>query len=230
MTIRNLSKFNDENEWRWYQDQDTKDKFLSVTTIIDLGIPKKSKEEYFKKNTKATIEKQFKAAGEFGTQAHFHFERVLRGEEFEVPSTHVQHIEVFKKWIADHSVKATYIEQVLYSDKYRFAGTCDFIGEIDGKLFVADWKTSRRYDISFGYQMAAYRSAAIEMGLIDNTAGMLALKIDRVTAEPQSFEYTHYDFCFHKFLCAFELAKGINYKKMEKEGFPYWNIPSLQVI
>jgi CRISPR/Cas system-associated exonuclease Cas4 (RecB family) len=35
-------------------------------------------------------------------------------------------------------------EQVLYSDKYKIAGRCDFIGEYDHLLSVVDFKGSKR--------------------------------------------------------------------------------------
>lgn len=81
----------------------------------------------------------------------------------------------WEAWAADTHLKPRFIEQMLYSQEFGYAGTTDIIAEIhvDGQpvLAVGDWKTSAAkpksgpmvYD-EHGLQVAAYAHALVEMG------------------------------------------------------------------
>ena len=236
-----LNKFDDENGWRWYDDGDRH--YLSVTTAIDKGSPTPEKrKDYFLKNTKEKVEADLEYAGDFGTKAHLYFESLLKGESINPDSSHLKHVEKFKAWIEDHQVKFTHLEIPLVSKKYGYAGTCDFIGRMstchDGAccreplgemIVVADWKTSRSYAITAGWQMAAYRQAAIEMGIVDESCGMAGIHIPRTGGRIKSFIYQHYDYCLHKFLCALEMAKGMYFNRLNEKGWPYLAEQSVKV-
>lgn len=228
-----LNKFDDEFGWRWYDDRSCH--YLSVTTVLDKGAPTPEKrKEYYLNNTKDKVDSTLKQAGTFGTQAHEYFEKLLKGEEIDPLESHLDHVEQFRTWINSHDVKPLHLEIPLVSRKYGYAGTCDFIGHITtcadpkcckddkGKmLVVADWKTSRSYSITYGWQMAAYRQAAIEMGLVDDSCGMIAVQIPRTGGNLKSFLYQHYDFCMHKFLCCLEMVKGMYFNRLNDKGWKY---------
>jgi hypothetical protein len=44
----------------------------------------------------------------------------------------------------------------LFSDVYKIAGTCDMVCEIDGELWVIDFKTSNNLQTTYDLQTAAY--------------------------------------------------------------------------
>ena len=44
----------------------------------------------------------------------------------------------------------------LFSDELKVAGTCDCICEIDGELWVIDFKTSNHLQTTYDLQSAAY--------------------------------------------------------------------------
>lgn len=54
-------------------------------------------------------------------------------------------------------------ETVCHSTRYGFAGTIDFVGIIDGKVTVLDWKTGSKIWPSHALQVGAYAYAIHEM-------------------------------------------------------------------
>lgn len=60
------------------------------------------------------------------------------------------------KFIDEHQIEPLLLERVLWSPTTGTIGTTDFIGKIDGKLCVADWKTSKRIYAEYRIQLAKY--------------------------------------------------------------------------
>ena len=63
----------------------------------------------------------------------------------------------FLKWAEEHNVKPISLEQTVYGDGW--AGTLDFYGYFNGRLYVIDWKSSKAHYPEMRYQVAAYRWA-----------------------------------------------------------------------
>ena len=67
--------------------------------------------------------------------------------------------------IVPKTIKFLKAEQVVFSIKYFYAGTYDFLCEIDGKQYMGDFKTSSGiYGRDYFHQTAAYRAACEELG------------------------------------------------------------------
>ena len=75
-----------------------------------------------------------------------------------------QGFNAFIAWEETHDLKPIELEKTVYGS--RWAGTLDFYGYFDDKLYVIDWKTSKPKNKKTGkgiypemrYQVAAYRS------------------------------------------------------------------------
>lgn len=124
--------------------------------------------------------KQFKLAADAGARAgklgHLYVEAKLKGKQVTMP-TGAEDLKVvesvasaFEAFIEDWKPKFLEIEKVVYSKQYDYAGTCDFVAEIDGKLVIGDWKTTNtsRYNpdgiyASYLAQLGAYSLAYEEM-------------------------------------------------------------------
>lgn len=210
-----MEKTTDGDGWRYYGTK------ISVTTILSNTIANPKLSEWYKNNTVKKIETVRSTTASFGTEAHKYFEKLLLNENCEPAAEHRIHVNNFNKWREAHDVKALHVEKTLESDSKGFAGTCDFIGFIDGKVYIADWKTSRRYNITNGYQLGAYRLAAIEMGLVDDSCGIMGVQIDRNTAEIKTFEYEHIDFVEDAFLNTLDLFKAVYFHKLKKLEWPW---------
>uniref|UniRef100_A0A6M3Y0C1 Putative PD-(D/E)XK nuclease superfamily protein n=1 Tax=viral metagenome TaxID=1070528 RepID=A0A6M3Y0C1_9ZZZZ len=96
----------------------------------------------------------------------------------------------FQTWEKEHNLKPIALEQTVYGDCW--AGTLDFIGYFDNKLYVIDWKSSAGFYPEMRYQVAAYRWAlgfvpvedceVPHMALIE---GCGILRLDKKTGIPK---------------------------------------------
>ena len=215
----------DGEGWRWRGNKP------SVTTVIKNSIANRGLDNWYKNNSANAIEKRQKQTSEFGTECHRYFELFLKGDLSlsDVPETHKRHVVAFMEWVQKNDVKPLYLEQALASETYGFSGQADFIGTVRGSLFVGDWKITGTYSITNGYQLAAYRQAAIECQLVGPDAGIIGVQVDRDTAVVKEFKYKHIDFCFHKFLAGLEIFKGIHFYKLQALKWPWLHKQSLVI-
>lgn len=108
-------------------------------------------------------------AGSKGTDTHALVEEyILRciGEAWERPRTTSQDdlIYPFTLWAAENVDRFIAAEQRLYSETHGFAGTCDFIAIMDGKLTIGDLKTfPKMWSADAFIQMGAYSLAWNEL-------------------------------------------------------------------
>lgn len=124
--------------------------------------------------------KQFKLAADSGARAgkmgHLYVEGKLTGREIKMPTDKddlkvVESVaSAFDKFMEDWKPELIEVEKVLYSKTHNYAGTCDFVAEINGKLVIGDWKTTNtsRYNpdgiyATYFAQLGAYSLAYEEM-------------------------------------------------------------------
>lgn len=81
-----------------------------------------------------------------GTVGHALVEALLLGKEYEVPEAQKDEAEsvrsAFTLWREDFAPEPIHTEQKFYSLANNFAGTCDLVAKIGGKLTVGDYKTT----------------------------------------------------------------------------------------
>ena len=97
---------------------------------------------------------------DLGSRIHAYVEKDLKGETIDgnsIREDELPAISSFHKWKNEHTIELIASERIVSSPRYRIAGTVDLVCRIDGKLFVADWKTGGVYASAFT-QMAAYKS------------------------------------------------------------------------
>jgi hypothetical protein len=119
------------------------------------------------KNGARTLYEQAEKAADIGTLAHAMVEHHINGADPEAAivgaaddmkdkarNAYAQ----FVKWEKQTKVKmlSKYQEIQLVSPEYRFGGTPDAIGEIDGEIVLLDWKTSNGVYSDYLIQLAAY--------------------------------------------------------------------------
>jgi hypothetical protein len=62
----------------------------------------------------------------------------------------------YLSWEKGKTIEPIILEAPLVSDLYRFGGTCDFYGHVDGILTLMDFKTGKGIWPEHFYQLAAY--------------------------------------------------------------------------
>ncbi len=103
---------------------------------------------------------------ERGSRIHRGIESILRRAPTEIEPTDASAITGARAWLNEHGVRPLEVEAFLINESLGYGGTCDLIAEIDGQIWLLDWKTSKSvawpngkvYD-EMRLQLAAYGNA-----------------------------------------------------------------------
>ncbi|MGH6794635.1 MAG: PD-(D/E)XK nuclease family protein [Methylocella sp.] len=103
-------------------------------------------------------------AAEAGTLAHAMVEARIKGEKLETPLADAGVLQkaiaafgAYESWAKGNRLRVVEQEMLLVSEKHRYGGTPDAIGELDGVLCLLDWKTSNAVYSDHLLQLAAYK-------------------------------------------------------------------------
>jgi len=127
-----------------------------------------------------------KKAGEEGTQVHEMIEDYLNGKELSFLSPNGnplydpniwQGFLRFVDWWETYKPTLLETEVHLFSDKIKVAGTCDLVCEIDGEVWIIDFKFSNNLQTTYELQTAIYAECYAEcFGKVADRQGVLWLK------------------------------------------------------
>lgn len=139
---------------------------VGVTTMLNMGTPiPAGLLGYFKRTDKQTQEEILTDAQVRGTNVHQTIERLLMGEAV-YPSelnreAEKRAVAAFIDFFLNTQPQEVISEHVVayIEDKYKFAGTLDFIGTINGKRILIDFKTSKIPSLNNSLQVQAYKAA-----------------------------------------------------------------------
>ena len=138
-----------------------------------------------------------KKASEEGTQVHEMIEAYLNGEELKflehgrpmyAPNIWQMFLRFVDFW---ETYNPTLIETEvhIFSDKLKVAGTCDMVCEIDGELWVIDFKTSNHLQTTYDLQTAIYAKCFEEcFGKKVDRIGVLWLKSSKRRAKKDKMQ------------------------------------------
>lgn len=159
-------------------------------------------------------------SAEFGTAVHSLIDQYIKGEMGGVVPTNDMDMASkcfisFRDWYAQSGLEVISAEpeDAVYSKRYNFQGTWDFIGRRNGLIIAADWKTSNQLYETVGLQLAAYAHLYGEaQGWTDeeifrNIPDGMAVRIDKKTAKVYTKEFTglkHYFQVFKHLIFAYE--------------------------
>lgn len=94
-----------------------------------------------------------------GTDVHALAERIVHGEEVEVPDHLTGYVQGYVDWLDSTGLEPLLTERPVASRQWRYAGTFDLIGKLDGRLWLLDVKTSSGVYGSTALQLTAYGNA-----------------------------------------------------------------------
>jgi len=101
----------------------------------------------------------------------------------------------FKELRKSHTLEVIHVEKALVSEVYRFGGTPDFLGFVNGELTLMDFKTSAAIYNDYYYQIASYRQLEKEAGYNVETAEILRFsKGNNVEFEDRLIKQFNYEF------------------------------------
>lgn len=135
-------------------------------------------------------QKELAKAGDIGAQVHALIEWNLRqslgqtvGPEPKVVDKAQWAFMAFQDWANSVNLKPIFIEQMVYSRTYRYAGTMDLLAEVNGVLSLVDFKTGKSIYAEAYLQNIAYQQALIEMGHSTPQAGYI-VRLPKVDTDP----------------------------------------------
>lgn len=149
--------------------------------------------------------KTVEAAANIGSETHDLINKFLLGEQFN--SDNIPYLGFRKWWIdvtSSNNVKIIGTEQELTCE--YFGGTYDLLLEINGLLYIVDFKTSNYMSYKYFLQLSAYKYMLELKGY--NIAGCIILKLNKSKIEYEEYplifsNQQHKDFmdrCTHTFL------------------------------
>lgn len=147
------------------------------------------------KEARLAHRKKKEDAGSKGTDVHKEIEGIIKVFLLtdglpEYLANLSEQAKLFVAWAKENKVKFLASEKRVYNDdeKLWYAGTADFVAEIDGKKYVGDTKTSNQIYPEAFYQMAAYRAALERMGETD-FAGSVVVNINKKNELKVEYSY-----------------------------------------
>ena len=181
----------DREDGHWYQTK-FDNVYPSISTILSATAPehKKNGLAQWKENEPAH-EYITKQAQDIGTQSHKMIEDYLSNkltmEEFDLlPIAHFNNLKPFLENITN----VTCIEQRMYSDKLKVAGTSDLIAEYNGELSIIDYKTKRKPQVD-EYMYEYYLQTTCYAHMFQEVTGQ---KINQVVILVSSEKNTRQEF------------------------------------
>jgi genome maintenance exonuclease 1 len=157
-------------------------------------------------------------AANIGTEVHAYAEASLKGQTLPQLTTDEARrgVEAFERWRADHNIELGTSERICFSQNHWYAGTCDFVGRIDGENCVADFKTASGIYPEMRLQLAAYQQAIVEE-TGQNFPARWIIRFDKKTGEFEAKPFrTDFTRDFEAFLSALNLHKTL--KQIEEDS------------
>lgn len=159
-------------------------------------------------------------AGALGTFIHNWVEQHIKGENPGMPVNPNMQSAIFRflEWEKKYNVKFLVSEQVIFSKKYRYTGTLDFICSIDGKMYIGDLKTSSGIYPEMFLQTAAYRYARTEEYPEEKYEGMLIIRVDKNLGDFEFAVCRNYD-DYSKMMIGFVAALKLHNTMTALKGY-----------
>lgn len=121
----------------------------------------------------------------------------------------------FLRWTTENEFELLESEIKLVSDSLNFGGTIDFVGIINGKIVILDFKTSNYFNKKMFLQLAGYMHLLLEHGY--EIEGVMILKLSKTKDEFLVMEKSCDELEQYSKLFRFCLATHKLNEKIEKE-------------
>ena len=96
-----------------------------------------------------------------------------------IDSDYYPAVTAFFKWKTSYDIKALGNEEIVYHEKFKYAGTLDFRCEFNGEKHIVDFKTSKRIYPEMLLQLASYKYAYEFMHPEDTGYKIGILRLDK---------------------------------------------------
>jgi hypothetical protein len=108
---------------------------------------------------KETPWQQTRDAADRGTTFHDFAERIMNGDEVDVPEEQVPLVENALRFMEDYDIRPLLVEACVGSREHKYAGKGDLWADSKIGRAIFDWKSGKRIYPTFALQLAAYAFA-----------------------------------------------------------------------
>lgn len=166
--------------------------------------------EAIHKESKGAHRRKAKDAADIGQNVHHYAEMFFKNQPLPMLETDQakRGVEAFHKWFDSHKIKILASERRVFSKNHYYAGTCDFVANIDGVMGVGDIKTSSGIYPEMRFQTAAYQHALQEEKSIEFGVRWI-VRFDKKTGEFEAKSFHNFQLDFGCFLAALTLHRNL---------------------
>ena len=192
----------------------------SVTTI--LKIHNNPALNRWASNLGTELSEQYKEeTAEIGKQIHSYVARLIKSipigklEWMQLSNEIKNGIRAYERFRLQVKFEGMETEKMVYSVKYKFAGTLDAIGKIGKDKILIDFKTGERFYPSMFAQVTAYYKAHCEMTENPRIKELLVVNLNRNTGVPDIHQvkdiqpyWNYFKACLRLFYAAKKIENG----------------------
>jgi len=152
-----------------------------------------TKEELFSllESAKRNFRKVSQDALDVGSAVHHAIEYYLKtGKEPVITDDRVlAGFIAFLEWKDQHKLKPIKVEYTIYDSEGLYGGTLDLLCQLDGKVYIVDFKTSKQPRGNKPYEEWTYQLSAYSR-CVEGVEGMGILRLDKETGYPDWYDLT----------------------------------------
>jgi hypothetical protein len=181
------------------------------------------------------------AAGNKGSKVHAAISAIIEGEEVRIDSKYLNPetgvfeeltleecdaIKSFVDWQKATNPETIVQDVTIFSEKYNYAGTIDYICKIDGRVYLVDFKTSAEVWPEYELQVSAYKqplqNAEFSIpGFVDVSDIQLAILQIGYRRNKAGYKWNEIEDQFPLFLAARQIwAKECDGQQPKKRDYP----------
>jgi len=146
-------------------------------------------------------------AADYGAQAHDLIRQIIQGLTPEVPPEMSALVTNFEAWQKEAGLELHLSETIVYSPRYRYAGSVDATAHRQGALVAIDWKTGSGIYPEYALQVAAYAHALEEMNG-EKVSEAWVVRFGRQSAEFEARKLIDLEGAFNAFRAALFLWRS----------------------
>lgn len=159
-------------------------------------------------------ETQRDKAANVGSEVHRLAEALVRKQEVTVPEDLVGYVTAYLDWQTAFQPEYLAVEEMVYSESGKYAGTLDAIAVIAGETWLLDVKTSKGTYAETALQLAAYGNADFIGRMGDETKYAIP-PIDQygvIHVQPEGAELVPYDVTAEDFEAFIAFRRGFDWR------------------